>query len=66
MVYEDEATREVVVIDLGSPHGTILERNSEKGRIGNKTILQDGDYLIIGSTRLHVRLINPEGSSSEN
>jgi len=59
IILEDQDTEKVSVIDLGSANGTILERNGDKGKISKNTILQDGDYLVLGETRLKVMIIEP-------
>lgn len=60
MLLEDQKGDKVCVIDLGSANGTILERGEEKGIISEKTALRDGDFLILGDTRLCVHIIEPE------
>ncbi len=62
MLLEDQDTQKVSVIDLGSANGTILERGEEKGRINKKTVLEDGDYLVLGETRLKIMIIEPQES----
>ena len=57
---EDANDSKVYVIDLASANGTVLERDGKKGRIAAKTALQDGDYLILGNTRLRIQVIEPQ------
>ena len=60
-----ERDGQVVVNDLGSTNGTILERDGRKGKITGQTELKDDDYLVLGSTRLRVQVIEPEQQNEQ-
>ena len=60
MLLDDGEEDCVCVIDLGSANGTILERDGQKGKVNAKTSLKDGDYIVLGDTRLRVLIIEPE------
>src|SRR5438105_4465145 len=45
-----------LVEDLGSSNGTEVERGGQKVAVAGQAPLQDGDVVIVGSTRLAVSL----------